>query len=147
MCFALGPLDLPQQYGSGHKLHGQVLTERVGEHNKEYYSTMVTYQLGWQENLGCHLGCLTVEWPVAQLVEHLTCNRDVTGSNRAWAQCVFHQSWCKTHWVSPSTGRIDGNSRYFNFRSISVISWVLSPPELVGKLVVHTFAHLDMIST
>ena len=61
---------------------------------------MATYQLGWQE----HLGCLTVEWPVAQLVEHPTCNREVMGSNPARAQCVFHQSWCKTHWVSPFTG-------------------------------------------
>ena len=32
-----------------------------------------------------------------QLVEHLTCNWEVMGSNPARAQCVFHQSWCKTH--------------------------------------------------
>ena len=34
---------------------------------------------------------------VAQLVERLTCNWKVGGSNPAQAQCAFHQSWCKTH--------------------------------------------------
>ena len=94
-----------------------MLTERVGEHNKEYYSTVATYQLGWQE----HLSCLTVEWPVAQLVEHPTCNREVTGSNPPWAQCVFHQSWCKTHWVSPFTGVFFGMSK--SQQGVKVWSW------------------------
>ena len=65
---------------------------------------MATYLLG-------KLGCLTVEWPVAQLVEHPTCNLEVTCSNPTWAHMCFSPYW-----------GTDGNSRYFNVGYISVIS-------------------------
>ena len=52
----------------------------------EYYSTVVTYQLGSQEKSRFSL---TVEWSVAQLVEHPNCNWEVTGSNPARANVFF----------------------------------------------------------
>ena len=56
------------------------------------------------------------------LHKHPTCDPEVTGSNPARAQCVFHQSWCKNTLGVTIYWGIDGKTQYFNFGSNSIIS-------------------------
>ena len=65
---------------------------------------------------------MTVEWPVAQLVEHPTCNRKGHGFESCSGPMCFSPVLVQNTLSFTIYWGIDGNSQYFNFGSISIIS-------------------------